>query len=71
MKLFFYLLAIFFPPLVPLLLGYQWRHFFLSLFLTSLFWIPGTMHAVILVWGHFEYSDAPHIGWFVGYDMSE
>jgi uncharacterized membrane protein YqaE (UPF0057 family) len=71
MKLFFYVLAVFFPPLVPLLLGYPWRHFFLNLILTGMFWVPGTAHAAILVWGHFEYDNAPRMGFFVGYDVNE
>jgi uncharacterized membrane protein YqaE (UPF0057 family) len=71
MKLFFYLLAIFIPPAVPLLLGYPVRHIVLNVILTSLFWIPGVLHAVICVWGHYEYNNAPNVGWFIGYDVND
>jgi uncharacterized membrane protein YqaE (UPF0057 family) len=71
MKTFFYLLAIFMPPLVPLLLGYPLRHTVWNIILTSLLWVPGTAHAALLVWGHFEYDRAPHMGFFVGYDVNE
>ena len=43
-----YLLAIFFPPLAVLLLGRPFSAL-LNLVLTCFFWVPGIIHAVVLI----------------------
>ncbi len=47
-----YLLAIIFPPVAVLLCGKPVQ-FVLNIFLTLLFWIPGAIHAVLVVNSHF------------------
>jgi len=46
-----YLLAIIFPPLAVLLCG-KWFQFFLSIGFTLCFWIPGIIHAMLVVSDH-------------------
>ena len=46
-----YLIAILFPPLAVLLCGKPIQ-FILNIFLTLLFWIPGMIHAILVVNGH-------------------
>lgn len=46
-----YLLAIILPPLAVLLCGKPVQ-FFLNIFLTLLFWIPGAIHAILVVNSH-------------------
>lgn len=43
-----YLLAIFFPPVAVLLVGKPFQAI-INFFLTLLFWIPGAIHAILLV----------------------
>ena len=46
-----YFLAIILPPLAVLLCGKPFQ-FILNIFLTLLFWIPGVIHAILVVNGH-------------------
>ena len=46
-----YFLAIILPPLAVLLCGKPFQ-FVLNLVLTLLFWIPGVIHAILVVNGH-------------------
>lgn len=46
-----YLLAIILPPVAVLLCGKPVQ-FMLNIFLTLLFWIPGAIHAVLVVNSH-------------------
>lgn len=46
-----YFLAIFVPPLAVLLCGKPIQ-FILSIFLTLFFWIPGSIHACLVVSSH-------------------
>ena len=46
-----YLLAIILPPLAVLLCGKPIQ-FVLNIFLTLLFWIPGVIHAILVVNSH-------------------
>ena len=46
-----YLLAIILPPLAVLLCGKPIQ-FVLNIFLTLLFWIPGMIHAILVVNSH-------------------
>lgn len=43
-----YVLAVIFPPLVPLFKG-KFLHFILNCFLCLLGWLPGVVHACVLV----------------------
>ncbi|MCW5880908.1 MAG: YqaE/Pmp3 family membrane protein [Anaerolineae bacterium] len=47
-----YLLAILIPPLAVLLCGKPLQALF-NLFLTLLLWIPGMLHALFVVHGHY------------------
>lgn len=46
-----YLLAILLPPVAVLLTGRPFQAF-LNLFLTLIFWIPGMIHAILVVNEH-------------------
>jgi uncharacterized membrane protein YqaE (UPF0057 family) len=46
-----YFLAIILPPLAVLLCGKPIQ-FFLNIILTLLFWIPGMIHAILVVHSH-------------------
>ena len=46
-----YFLAIILPPLAVLLCGKPFQ-FVLNIFLTLLFWIPGVIHAILVVNSH-------------------
>ena len=46
-----YLLAILLPPVAVLLCGKPIQ-FFLNLLLTLCFWIPGSIHAIVVVSSH-------------------
>lgn len=46
-----YLLAIVLPPVAVLLCGKPFQ-FFLNIFLTICFWIPGMIHAILVVNSH-------------------
>ena len=46
-----YLIAILLPPLAVLLCGKPFQ-FFLNILLTLLFWIPGMIHAILVVNSH-------------------
>lgn len=46
-----YFLAIILPPLAVLLCGKPVQ-FFLNILLTLLFWIPGVVHAILVVHSH-------------------
>jgi uncharacterized membrane protein YqaE (UPF0057 family) len=46
-----YLLAIIFPPMAVLLCGKPVQ-FLLNILLTLLFWIPGVIHAILVVNSH-------------------
>lgn len=43
------LLAVLLPPLAVMLRVGLGKHFWLSLFLTIFFWVPGVIHAMIIV----------------------
>lgn len=43
-----YLLSIIFPPLAVLLVGKPFQAF-INLILTCIFWIPGVIHAILVV----------------------
>ncbi len=47
-----YLLAVIFPPVAVLLFGSA-KQALLNVLLTLCFWIPGAIHAVLIVQGHF------------------
>lgn len=47
-----YLLAILLPPLAVLLVGKPFQAI-LNLLLTLLFWLPGVVHAILLVNAHY------------------
>ena len=55
-----YLLAIILPPLAVLLCGKPIQ-FVLNIFLTLLFWIPGVIHAILVVNGHLADKRADRI----------
>jgi uncharacterized membrane protein YqaE (UPF0057 family) len=44
-----YVLAVIFPPLVPLFKG-KFLHFLLNCLLTAIGWLPGVVHAWVLVY---------------------
>jgi uncharacterized membrane protein YqaE (UPF0057 family) len=46
-----YLLAIILPPVAVLLCGKPVQ-FILNIFLTMLFWVPGAIHAILVVNSH-------------------
>jgi uncharacterized membrane protein YqaE (UPF0057 family) len=48
MKALRYFFCVVFPPLAVLLTG-RMGSFFLSLLLTVAFWVPGTIHAILVV----------------------
>ena len=48
-----YLLAIVLPPLAVLLCGKPLQ-FLLNIVLTAFFWVPGIVHAVLVVHDHLE-----------------
>jgi uncharacterized membrane protein YqaE (UPF0057 family) len=48
-----YFLAIILPPLAVLLCGKPVQ-FLLNLLLTLMFWVPGIVHAILVVHGHLE-----------------
>ena len=48
-----YLLAIVLPPLAVLLCGKPFQ-FFLNILLTLCFWVPGVVHAILVVHDHLE-----------------
>lgn len=47
-----YILAIIFPPLAVLLSGFRPISFIFSIVLTMLLWIPGIIHAILVVNDH-------------------
>ena len=47
-----YLLAIILPPVAVLTAGFKPFSFIISILLTLLFWIPGIIHAILVVNGH-------------------
>jgi uncharacterized membrane protein YqaE (UPF0057 family) len=55
-----YFLAIILPPLAVLLCGKPFQ-FLLNLLLTLLFWIPGVIHAILVVHTHLEDKRAERI----------
>jgi uncharacterized membrane protein YqaE (UPF0057 family) len=48
-----YLLAIVLPPLAVLLCGKPFQ-FLLNIVLTLLFWVPGMLHAILVVHDHLQ-----------------
>lgn len=46
-----YIIAIFLPPLAVFLCGKPFQGV-LNIFLTLLFWVPGVIHALLVVHGH-------------------
>lgn len=55
-----YLIAILLPPLAVLLCGKPFQAI-LNIFLTLLFWVPGIIHAVLVVNSHLEDKRANRI----------
>lgn len=55
-----YLIAILLPPLAVLLCGKPFQAI-LNIFLTLLFWVPGIIHAVLVVNNHLEDKRANRI----------
>jgi uncharacterized membrane protein YqaE (UPF0057 family) len=55
-----YLVAIILPPLAVLLCGKPFQAI-LNVFLTLLFWIPGMIHAILVVNGHYADKRADRI----------
>lgn len=55
-----YLIAILLPPLAVLLCGKPLQ-FVLNLILTLCFWIPGMIHAILVVHSHLEDQRADRI----------
>ena len=55
-----YLIAILLPPLAVLLCGKPFQAL-LNIFLTLLFWIPGMIHALLVVNNHLEDKRANRI----------
>jgi|TARA_B110000459_G_scaffold135815_1_gene148363 uncharacterized membrane protein YqaE (UPF0057 family) len=47
-----YLLAIILPPVAVLTAGFKPFSFIVSILLTLCFWIPGIIHAILVVNGH-------------------
>ena len=47
-----YLLAVIFPPVAVLLFGSA-KQALLNVLLTLCFWVPGVIHALLVVQGHF------------------
>ena len=47
-----YLLAIILPPVAVLTSGFKPFSFIVSILLTLCFWIPGIIHAILVVNGH-------------------
>jgi len=47
-----YLLAIILPPVAVLTSGFKPFSFIVSILLTLFFWIPGIIHAILVVNGH-------------------
>ena len=55
-----YLIAILLPPVAVLLCGKPFQAI-LNIFLTLLFWVPGIIHAVLVVNNHLEDKRANRI----------
>lgn len=55
-----YLIAILLPPLAVLLCGKPFQAV-LNIFLTLLFWVPGMIHALLVVHNHLEDQRANRI----------
>jgi uncharacterized membrane protein YqaE (UPF0057 family) len=55
-----YLIAILLPPLAVFLCGKPFQGIF-NIFLTLLFWIPGMIHALLVVHNHLEDKRANRI----------
>lgn len=47
-----YLIAIILPPVAVLTAGFRPFSFILSILLTLCFWLPGIIHALLVVGGH-------------------
>ncbi|MBU2099120.1 MAG: YqaE/Pmp3 family membrane protein [Gammaproteobacteria bacterium] len=55
-----YLIAILLPPLAVFLCGKPFQAI-LNIFLTLLFWVPGMIHAILVVHNHLEDKRANRI----------
>lgn len=55
-----YLLAILLPPVAVLLCG-KWVQALLNLVLTLFFWVPGAIHAILVVHDHHEDQRAQRV----------
>ena len=63
-----YILAIFCPPLVPLFLGYGFKHTFLNVLLCGLLWVPATIHAVMCIYAA-SHDENERVGIYAGFDI--